>query len=612
MIKFDLSEIIDEPELTPALDDLINISRTLSIRSSEYAEHVRDLTVGTRPTEGLVISNLQDSGATLNFIMNKQGILKGIYDNTIPELYATNVFQLLIASGTLPLGWIFTKTKNPNVIYDNLKQVWDTIALGSYEYGSLHPLIKSFGLVVRKVYGHKQSDIMFFVIPSTNVTDKQLLETVIHHECDNDAVLIMTESEYDEHLIDGLNYDFLVKFDKFEDMYDGVSFRARTKLVESIPTYALRIGCNPACVLFRNSNDVGTNPHFKTVDFKRGESVRAVIYVPINYMISIISLNGTAYFNNTDEMNSAGISIVETDISTLTGYRTFDVVVSGLRDNADLYIEACEDMTYSSMQKHLISSKSTICVGDEEVSFNLITTSPFVYLDLNKIKIWAKKDDESEEELVPDASFFVSGRCYKERRAGFVEPLKKPNRPHKPLKHHNHHHNDVMRGNNPYIIDNRHHKHRHDEPKLVGNVMIYTVYECGMITVNIGDYTDYKYFRISFDNRAIIISIKTGLDNDYIDIIPRIRDTRFVNDTLMGDDDIDYDDSDNDINDDITQSPSDDDKDNVDDVEDPQEPSIDGDTGIGEDEPKDPNLNPDEDTIGDGGSDLPSESVSPP
>lgn len=544
MIKFDLTEILNDSGLNVSFNEMYDLARTLSVRSSEYIENTKNLTVGLKPTEGLSISKLPISDPTMPFIKKIQTDLQSVYDMAIPEMYTTNAFQLLIASGVLPLGWLSSNKKHASTIYDALKMSWDRIVmdyvpLTNYE-GPLYPHIKSFGLVARMIGGHKNSDLVFFAIYDNQI-DYNFLQNYITKNC-IDNIILMTESEYAEKLINGLYYTFLVKFDKFVDIYNGVSFKATTKLVESVPTYALKIGCNPSCVLFREVGSNETNPHFKTVEFKKGASVTTTVYVPGNFMISLVSLNGAAYFNGTIDMDAAGISISETDITTLTGYKTFNVTVSGLTNNTELYIEACEDMTNFQTTRSIISKKSTISVTDRDITFNLITTSPFIFVDTSKIKIWAKKDDEHGEELVTTASFLTSGRAYKERKAGFVNECHRshPNRmkPSTYMSSYTRGRDDVMFSNN---INNQRNSNCvvPYEPKPADNVMIYGVSECGIIIVTIDGYNDYKYFRIEFEDRAMIMSIKTGGFDGFIDIIPRINDITFTNeyyDSIIDDD----------------------------------------------------------------------------
>lgn len=531
MIKFDLSEILNDSGLNTSFNEICKLAYTLSVRSSEYSENTKNLTVGLKPTEGLPVSTLPDFDPTSMFIKKAQRDLHSFYDKTIPEMYTTNAFQLLVASGVLPLGWIVANKKYPNAIYDELRDSWTRIVTDYSHWsnpdGPLYTHIKSFGLVARMIRGHKTTDLVFFVIYDNQV-DYNFLRNYITVNCISNIIL-MSESEYTENLIDGVHYNFLVKFDKFVDITNGVSFRATTKLVESVPTYALKIGCNPSCVLFREVGSKETNPHFKTVEFKKGAPVTTTVYVPGNFMISLVSLNGASYFNGTIDMDAAGISISETDITTLTGYRTFNVTVSGLVNNAELYIEACEDTTNTQTTRNMISKQSNITVTDNDVTFTLITTSPFIYVDTTKIKIWAKKDDESTEEIVTNASYLTSGRAYKERKVGFVNECHKP--PYRGYPPYNRGRDDIMYGTNPNTYINRIHGRPFDEPKLAGNVMIYSVSECGAIIITIDGYTEYKYFRIEFEDRAMIASIKTSGFGGYVDIIPRINDITFTNNT---------------------------------------------------------------------------------
>ena len=545
MVRFDLSDIINESGLSSSFKEIEDLAYKLSVQSSEYIANTKNLTIGLTPSEGLLIAKLPDTDKTAGFINGIQVQLQNIYDRDIPEMYAVNVFQLLISSGVLPLGWLSHNKKHANVIYENLYTSWVRFVLDCAPVncvdGPLYPHIKSFGLVARMIGGHKNSDLVFFAIYDNQVDYNFLQNYLTKNGIDN--IVLMTESEYAENLVNGMYYRFLVKFDKLVNQYTGITFKATTKLVESVPTYLLEIGCNPSCVLFREKGSKETNPRFKTVEFKKGAPVTTTVYVPNNYRITLVSLNGAAYFIGTNDMDAAGITVVETDTTTLTGYKAFNVTVSGLMNNANVYIEACEDLTGTQVTKSMISGRSTINVTDQDVSLNLIFTRPFIYLDISKIKVWAKKDDDYGEELVTATTILVDGQVYKERKALFVDPYCRPTYsgqmvpPPAPSR------DEVMRGHNPNIFDNRKFVQGctpcPNEPQLAENVIVYGVTECGSIIITFDNYSNYKYFRVEFEDRAMIATFKvTGTDR-VVDVIPVINDAKFTNeyyDTIIDDD----------------------------------------------------------------------------
>ena len=96
MIKFDLSDIINDSELPSSLEEICNLAYKLSVQTSAYISNTKNLTVGLKPTEGLSISKLPDTDPTAKFINDAQIKLNGIIDRDIPEMYSVNVFQIAI------------------------------------------------------------------------------------------------------------------------------------------------------------------------------------------------------------------------------------------------------------------------------------------------------------------------------------------------------------------------------------------------------------------------------------------------------------------------------------------------------------------------------------
>ena len=251
----------------------------------------------------------------------------------------------------------------------------------------------------------------------------------------------------------------------------------------------------------------------------------------------LCSLNGTNFFNGTADLDAAGISIVELDTTTHTGYKTIEITVSGLFANSSLYISSCEDLTGKGVTKNTLSSKSAISVGDNGVTIDLIFNSPFIYLDTSKIKVWAKKDGSSEPELVGPTSIIVNEHNYLERIATFQATTINgmsdfntcpPSLPQEDFA------NKPHMGNNPYIFDNFPHR----KPSAIpvqdsnsGRVMLYGVVESGSIFILFDGYTDYKYFFVEFDDRAMISTIRIPGTSKTVDVIPVIEKKAFVIET---------------------------------------------------------------------------------
>lgn len=570
MVRFDLTDILKDTELPSSFEDICDLAYKLGLQTSAYISNTKNLTTGLKTTEGTSISKLPESDPTAKFINDIQAKLNNVIDADIPEIYYTNVFQILIASGVLPLGWLSHNKKYADSIYAGLYNSWvrivnDFSPINSVD-GAIYPHTKSFGLVARMLGGHKNSDLVFFAIYDNQVSYNFLQNYLTKNNIDN--IVLMSESEYAENLVNGMYYTFLVKFDKFINQYTGVTFKATTKLVESVPTYLMEIGCNPSCVLFRDADSEECDPHYHTTQFKKGAPVSIIVYVPNNFKIGMVALNGATYFINTKDMDAAGISVTPTDVTTLTGYKPYNVTISGLTKNAKVYINACEDLTGTQVTKSMISGQSSINVTNQDVSINLIFNRPFIYLDTSKVKVWAKKDDQYGEELVTATTFLVDGQKYVERKSSFSDPYCKPYYqngltmpPPPPTPE------EAEGRHNPYIFDNMRFDAKYDpeikEPELASNVLVYSVTECGSVIITFDGYSKYKYFRVEFEDYAMIATYKIASTNRLVDVIPVIHDAKFTNehyDKIIDDDADDGvnsdDDSDNNTKPDVRLSPT--------------------------------------------------------
>ena len=70
MVNFDLSEVLENSDLSLSLSNIEELMSNISIQSGKYSTKVSDLTIGIKPNQGMAISSLQDNGITKNFIKN--------------------------------------------------------------------------------------------------------------------------------------------------------------------------------------------------------------------------------------------------------------------------------------------------------------------------------------------------------------------------------------------------------------------------------------------------------------------------------------------------------------------------------------------------------------
>lgn len=536
MIKFELSSILEDSNLSFLGDEINDLASRISLKTSDYIVSTKEQTTGVTSDSGNAIIGLPDTDRTASFINETHVNIQNRNDLLLPEIYLNSVWQVLIATQTIPLGWLYNNSKYYNVEYGNLYWSWKKILL---DKRPLYPHITSFGLLCRKFDGNKRNDLVFFAIYNNQV-DYEFLITELN-DFDVDNIVLMTENEYASKLLNGVNYKFLVKFDKSSNIYTGTVFKANNKLTQAIPTLLLKVGCSLSSVLYRDKEVNIRNPRLNRIEFKKGSDVEVKVFVPTNHKLYMVSLNGASYFTGTNEMDAAGITVVKIDENIKTGYDTYVVTLSRVITSSTLYIASCEDLSTTQTTKSIISKKSSLVVNDSDVSINLIFNNPFIYLNTDKIKVWARKDDESEEELISDITFITDGYKYIERQALYSEPdiihhSEKPIPPEK-IANEKYHHPLVLGGRpNPnihYSHRNKNHYH-HNEPKLTSHAIMYSVAECGSVILTFDNYIDYKYFRVEFEPDAMVSVYKIP-GGPTIDVIPYIKDTEFINKTLEED-----------------------------------------------------------------------------
>ena len=537
MINFELSNILENTRLSTSLDSIIELANKLSLQTSEYISNTKNQTTGVTPESGSSIASLPEMNKTSFFVNKAQEKAQNLTDEFIPLIYMNTVWQFLIATQTIPLGWLYNVEKYSSYKYDRLCQSWNMLVLGNETYDPLCLHTSSFGIVARFIGGRKNSDLVFFAIYNNQIDYNYLQNCITNLGIDN--IVLMTEAEYASKLTNGMYYNFLVKFDKSSNPYSGVVFKAITNLIEAVPTHILEVGCSNSCVLYKDKDNKINNPHLNFVEFKKGAEIATTVHVPANYSLYMVALNGTSYFRNTPEMDAAGITIVETDAVTLTGYKTYSVIVSGLTGDSKLYIAACDNLSKTQTTKSMISKESTISVTQSEVTLSLIFNRPFIFLDKSKIKVWAKKDENSEEELVTNITYIMNEMNYVERKALFVDHKHIGPRPNKPpFNPHNH---DVIGWD---IEPNVHYSRPitkppiQNEPSLVSHAILYGVSEVGSLIMTFDSYATYKYFRVEFMEDAMVSVFKVQGTPDF-DVIPYVEDATFTNDfsdTIIDDD----------------------------------------------------------------------------
>ena len=559
MVGFDLSEILVQSGLSVSTNQIQKLMYQLSTQTTGYLSNLPNLRNGKKPGEGQFI---QSSDAISNFVANALLDVQQNADMYLAKMYSDQAYQVMLASGFIPVGWIQKNysEKAPAMlrVYKNL---WDAMLT---DYAGLairkdfiYTKFKSFGMFTCKVNGHEQEKLMYFLIPANSIDSDFLkswiLENAIHE------VVVLSEQEYATFLMNP-DYTFLFKFDKIVDMYKGTTFRVNTQLKAAIPTFMVSIGCDTMCFFVSKEDSdeyaVHTN-RYMVKDIQRGEVLQFAVSVPSNHLIDFVSINGVPHFFGTADMEANGISITESDKGLFDSYRTFNVSIAGIREVTNIYVDACEDMTGKTTTKNMISTtKSMVEISDEDVKVSLVFNNPFIFFNEEKLKIYARKDENSPEEIITNRDVIYNGYTLVQRKSTFGDTHfinvadgnknnamyfnRGPVRPHlgdppagSPA--YDYPHPDMERRDNPFVFHFLPNPVRQPSKTIIqdatpdARVLLFNVTECGNIIITFDGYTDYKYFRITFDDRAMVTVMKIAGHMDDLDVIPVIEDFTFTN-----------------------------------------------------------------------------------
>lgn len=561
MVSFDLTEILNNSNVSVDLRNVQEFTYAFQKDIQLFMGNIPNLTVGLSPDEGVSISNLPEAASIRKFITNALVMETTTLNIHCSQVYRDHVFEILVATGYIPTGWICQNTENileAQGILDKLRNTWNLVVsdyLGCHTQRDLiYTKAKAFGLMVKDTTMGKKKLLWYLV--ATNQQDCDFVQWWARENKINNLV-VYNESDYEKAVVDSTNR-FLFHFDRITDPYAGVVFSAKLNIKNSIPTYLAMIGCDLMGIIepgADRSDYQMITTRYVAKEYKRSQAIETTVNIPSDFIIDFVALNGTPYFIDTYAMAAAGIEVIPMDAMTLTGYRTYKVIVSGQSRTTQIYIDACQDFTDVGFSRKMISTaKSTITVGDTGVTFNIAFNFPFTFFNTDKVHIFAKKDDDSNEEEVLTKQIIIGDRTYAEKRvtfgtttsAGTYPILDAENAAVKhpvpscgyPYPHIHHRHPDEFR-ENPDVI--------HCLPphtQSVGNgvsgvmdttpearVMMFSVSESGSIIITFDGYTDYKYFRVEFDSRAMIAVITNN------EIIPVIETFNVVNPKIIVDSD---------------------------------------------------------------------------
>ena len=545
MITFELSEILNPTGLSSPISEIVEVTNKLSLYTSDYIKKTSDQTIGVKPDTGISIGGLPAVDKTKQSINKVQEVAQDLNNHYAEEIYANAVWQIMVATQILPVGWLYNSVSHPDYALDRLRQSWHYILLGGDGKHPMYRNMSAFGVVAHTISYKKNNELSFFAIYNSEYDRSELQKTITDLGIDN--IILMSESEYADNLVNGMNYTFTVRFDCVPSQYQGIIFNAKINLVESVPTYKMTVACSNESVLYRETTTKPRNPHINTVEFKKGSDVSNIIHVPSNYSLYMIVLNGATYFVGTTDMDMAGISILKTDVAVKTGYDTYSITVKNPSKDATLYIAACENFTATESTKNMISANSSLKVTSSDISINLIFNRPFIYFDTSKVKVWAKKNDDLIEEQVTNITFMTDGNKYQERKSVFSDSCK-PRDDEKIMfsdrfKHPHELHSDPnIHYSRPFGKP-----HRPIPPELVSKSFIYGVTECSSVIMTFDGYVNYKYFRVEFEDEAMVATYKLGNGTQDKDVIPYLEEVKFTNDYY---DKIVDDDDDNGVNND--------------------------------------------------------------
>lgn len=552
MVKFDISEVYNKSGLTCISKSIQDTLYELSVQTDKYLSNVNNLRDGIKPELGTVIQNSYTKEFIRKVIFDRQKF----YDNSLSRIYTDLIFQVLVASGYIPLGWLYETQEIESVEkYQVIKLLWDIILTDDNSLELIHPHIKSFGMMVLNMEGHDYGRLMYYIIPKSSY-DRDFLNSWIneHHIYD---IVIYSEEEYASKLVDA-NTSFLFKFDKITDSYNGETFRINTELKQQLPVRFMIVGVGDSCYLPEVSTglNVLSNKYF-TKEFTKGETIQFAVSIPKNHRISFVAINGILYFNDSSDLDGGGVTIIKSEPTMITSYKKYIVTISGLQDNSKIFVGSCVDMTGTKTTKKFISElNSMVSFGDEDTKIRIAFLYPMIHFNTEKVKVYAKKDNESDEELIENISVLVDNHMLVERKAVYGQTISQnrpeeridcmdiyPGEPRLPKEHKCPVHllyeydmftkNLLLRPKMPHEREGLTWKDYLPPKKIpqnvpvdyspIGRAILFNVDECGSIIISFDGYSDYKYFRVTFDDRAMILSTKMGGRNA-IDVIPVLED----------------------------------------------------------------------------------------
>lgn len=562
MVSFDLTSILDQSGIPVDLKMIQEFGYALRKDVQQFVGNISNLTVGLSPSEGVSVSNLPEASFIRDFINNELLTEIKMINPYCVALYRNHVFNLLVSAGYIPLGWIHQNTgnvKEAQCIAMQLRSTWEFIVSDYFDVHeamreTVYTKVNSFGLMTKDMAMGKKKIFWYLVIPNQQNCD--IVQMLAKNYKINNLV-VYNDSDYDKAVVESTNR-FLFQFDRIVDPYVGTVFKVKVDLKSSIPTYLAMIGCDKMCIIEPGADRSDYQmiaPHYVAKEYKRSQPIETTVRVPSGYIIDFVALNGTPYFVDTYAMVAAGIEIIPMDSATLTGYQTYKVIVSGQSHSVKLYIDACQDYTGIGFSRQVISTtKSKITVGDTGIVFNIAFNFPFIFFNTDKVHVFAKKNNDTQEEEVLIKQVMIGDTRYSEKSvtigsvssSGTYPIVDEENTavsyPLPPIPscgysyphiHHRHPHERYRE--NPNVI--------HCLPpytQQVGNgvsgsldttpesrVMIFSISESGSIVITFDGYVDYKYFRITFDDRAMIAYVA---DNE---VIPVIEVFKVVNPTVV-------------------------------------------------------------------------------
>ena len=105
MVTFDLTDVLNKSGLTIKSKEIQELLYQLSTQSASYMSNVYNLRTGKVPSKGALLSD-QGNEYVANFvsevIINEQNNA----DIYLSNMYTDTVFQVLVATGYIPVAWL--------------------------------------------------------------------------------------------------------------------------------------------------------------------------------------------------------------------------------------------------------------------------------------------------------------------------------------------------------------------------------------------------------------------------------------------------------------------------------------------------------------------------